>query len=229
VVVTAQGKMTWNAQDSDGVASSSLTVDGKAATVNGPYTAASGVNFSGAFGSLAAGTHNYTITAVDKLGNSSQYTGTFSVVSNPGPTIGGVVVVTAQGLMTWNAQDSDGVASSSLTVDGTAAKIYGPYTAASGVNYSGVFGALATGTHNYTITATDGLGNVSTSNGSFTLVAPTLAAKNALFSAASQSASGNSAKVNWLYDFDGLTNGTQSSSEEKNTSASAVDAVMAAY
>ena len=45
--------MTWNAQDSDGVASTSLTVDGVAASkINGPYTAAAGVDFSGVFGSI---------------------------------------------------------------------------------------------------------------------------------------------------------------------------------
>ena len=211
------------------MASSSLTVDGTAAKVYGPYTAASGVNYAGVFGTLSTGTHNYTITAIDKLGNSSQYTGTFDVAANPGPTIGSVVVVTAQGKMTWNAQDSDGVASSSLTVDGTAAKVYGPYTAASGVNYAGVFGTLSTGTHNYTITATDKLGNVLTSSGSFTLSASSNAAKHALFSAASLSALSNSAKVDWVYDLGGLLNSTPSSSGENNTSADAVDAVLAAY
>ncbi len=75
------------------MASSSLTVDGKAAKIYGPYTATSGVNYSGVFGTLSAGSHNYTITATDKLGNASQYTGSFNVAANTGPTISSVVVV----------------------------------------------------------------------------------------------------------------------------------------
>jgi hypothetical protein len=162
--------MTWNAQDADGVASASLVVDGKSMSqVRGPYTAAAGVNFSGVFGTLSVGTHNYTITVTDKLGNPSQYTGTFNVT---GPAIGSVVVVIAQGRMTWNAQDSDGVKSSTLTVDGKAAsKIRGPYSSASGVNFSGTFGTMLAGTHNYVITATDKLGNPSQYAGTFNVAA----------------------------------------------------------
>jgi hypothetical protein len=164
-----------------------------------------------------------------KGGQGAAYVFAIPAVVNTGPTISSVVVVPAQGLMTWNAQDSDSVASSSLTVDGTAAKIYGPYTAASGVNYSGVFGTLSAGIHNYTITATDRSGNVSTSNGSFTVSASSSAAKNALFSVASLPAQSNSAKVDWLYGLGGLLNSTPSSSGKNNTSADAVDAVLATY
>ena len=173
VVVTSQGKMNWNVQDPDGVKSASLTVDGEPASkINGPYTAAAGVNFSGIFGTLSVGTYNYIITATDKLGNSSQYTGTFNVT---GPTIGSVVVVATKSLMTWNAQDSDGVTSASLTVDGkTVSPIHGPYTAAAGVNFSGVFGGLSAGTHNYTITAIDKLGNSSQYTRAFNVTGPTI-------------------------------------------------------
>ncbi len=166
VVVSAQGRMTWNVQDSGNVTSSNLSVDGTTVSnVHGPYRAASGVNFSGVFGGLSAGTHNYTITASDSLGYSSQYAGTFSAT---GPTIGSVVVVPALGLMTWNVQDAGGVKSSSLTVDDTpVSRIFGPYTAASGVNFSGVWGHLLTGTHRYTITARDMVGNWSQYVGTF--------------------------------------------------------------
>ena len=61
------------------MASSTLTLNGKAAKVSGPYAASSGVNYSGVFGTLPAGNYNYTIKATDKLGNSAQYTGSFSV------------------------------------------------------------------------------------------------------------------------------------------------------
>ena len=122
------------------------------------------------------------------------------------------------------------MASSRLTIDGTAAKVYGPYAAASGVNFSGVFGTLPAGSHNYSITATDKAGNVSTYSGSFTLTASSGNAKNALLSAASLSALSNSAKVDWLYDLGGLLDlGPQPSSQNRDTSTSAVDAVLAAY
>ena len=172
VVVTAKGLMTWNAQDSDGVASTALTVDGVVVSkIFGPYTAPSGVNYAGVFGSLPAGSHDYVITATDTLGNASQQTGSFDVVA-AGPIISSVVVVAEKGLMTWNAQDSDGVASTALTVDGVVvSKIFGPYTAPSGVNYAGVFGSLPAGNHDYVITATDTLGNASQQTGSFDVVA----------------------------------------------------------
>ena len=102
----------------------------------------------------------------------SQYTGTFNVAANPGPAVGGAVVLAEKGLMTWNAQDSDGVASASLMVDGKiVSQVNGPYAAASGVNFSGVFGTLSAGNHNYAVTATDKAGNSSTSAGTFNVAA----------------------------------------------------------
>ena len=173
VVSQVKGRISWNAVDPDGAAGSTVKIDGiSVSNVGGPYTATSGVNFSAPYGSLAAGSHSYIITAIDKLGNPSQYTGSFNVAANRGPTISGVVLVPAKGRMTWNAQDSDGVRSSSLTVDGTTvSKVYGPYAAASGVNFSGVFGTMSAGSHSYTITATDKLGNLSQYTGTFNVAA----------------------------------------------------------
>jgi hypothetical protein len=51
-------------------------------------------------------------------------------------------------------------------------RIGGPFAAESGANYLGKMGALPLGKHNYVITATDKLGRVSTSRGSFTMTAP---------------------------------------------------------
>ena len=46
---------------------------------------------------------------------------------NPGPTIGGVYVLPASGVMSWNAVDPDGVAGATLKVDGVSvSKVYGP-------------------------------------------------------------------------------------------------------
>jgi hypothetical protein len=170
IVATSRQLITWNVQDAVGITGSGLSVDGKKVPqIYGPFAAASGVNYAGHFGGLAAGTHNYTITATDTLGNSSQYTGSFVVA---GPTISSVVIVAAKGLMTWNVQDAAGVASSALVADGkSVSQIYGPFTAASGVNYAGRFGILPVGTHNYTITATNTLGNYSQYSGQFTVSA----------------------------------------------------------
>ncbi len=176
VVSQARGKISWNAVDPDGVASSTLTIDGNAVSnVAGPFTAASGVNFSAPLGSLAVGDHQYTITTTDKAGHASTLNGTFTTVANgnSGPTIGQVVVSQTRGRISWNAVDTDGVTGATLVIDGTAvSNIAGPYTAASGVNFSASISSLASGDHTYTITATDGLGNASTVSGSFTLLAP---------------------------------------------------------
>ena len=50
-VSQAKGRISWNAVDPDGVASPTLKIDGNAVSnVSGPYAAASGVNFSAAYG-----------------------------------------------------------------------------------------------------------------------------------------------------------------------------------
>jgi hypothetical protein len=111
----------------------------------------------------AAGNANSASTSTDN-----------SVYYNTPPTISSVVVVVSQGLMTWNLQDANGIGSTGLTVDGVAVSaIYGPYAAPSGVNYAGVFGSLPSGTHSYTITATDTLGLSSQYTGTFD-VGPTI-------------------------------------------------------
>jgi large repetitive protein len=161
---TAKGLITWNAADPIGVTGSSLTVDGVAVTnLCGPFTAPPGLNYAGAYGSLSSGNHTYVIKATDSAGNSSQYTGTFA----QGPTISGVMASETTGLITWNALALSGVASSSLTIDGAAATVYGPYGASSGVNYAGECGTPSPGTHTYVITATDTAGNVSQYTGTF--------------------------------------------------------------
>ncbi|MEN6448893.1 MAG: hypothetical protein ABFC96_00240 [Thermoguttaceae bacterium] len=172
VVVTAQGLMTWNAQSPASILGSTLSVDGTPVKVNGPFAAPIGSNFSGVFGSLAAGTHSFTITAQDSLGNVGQTVGTFNVTTT-GPTISSVVPVPAEGLMTWNVQSAVTLASSTLTVDGSpVTRISGPFKAANGgVNFSGSFGSLAAGNHTFTITATDTLNNSTQSSGTFTVTA----------------------------------------------------------
>jgi hypothetical protein len=97
-----------------------------------------------------------------------------TVVVASGPTISGVAIPTAKKSITWNAADSEGVASCSLKIDGkNVKKVYGPYAASSGVNYSGVFGSLSAGRHTYVIAATDKKGHASSLTGSFNVVAAT--------------------------------------------------------
>ena len=211
----AAGLMSWNESDASGVAGGGLSIDGKAlsrSSIYGPYAAASGVNYVGVFGTLAAGsTHSYTITATDKLGNTSTKTGQFTLPAGSGPAISQIVLNLAAGLMSWNEADPSGVTGGALAIDGHAlgkSSIYGPYTAPSGVNYAGIFGTLAAGsTHSYTITATDKLGNTSTTTAQFTVPASSgsnvnhgkieavAAALNGL-----TARSGESAKVAWLFD-----------------------------
>jgi large repetitive protein len=166
VVSTATGCLTWNVANSNGVSSSSLTIDGNGVGVSGPYTAANGYNFAGALGALAAGSHTYVINATDNSGRFSRYSGTF-LVTNLSPKIGQVGISVARGLISWNAYDLDGVSCVSVTVDGVAKKILGPYKAASGYNYQGAFGALASGSHVYVIRAVDTAGNASQYSGTF--------------------------------------------------------------
>ena len=91
-------------------------------------------------------------------------------MANPtGPLISQVAVSQAKGRISWNCFDTQGVKSSSIQIDGkAAANVYGPYKASSGVNFSAPLSSMAAGPHTYTITATDGAGNVSTLTGSFT-------------------------------------------------------------
>jgi large repetitive protein len=165
-VATAAGSMTWNVTGSNGVASTALTVDGVGVSLSGAYAALSGSNYSAALGSLTTGSHTYVITASDNSGRWSQFSGIFQV-TNPAPTISKVAVSVAKGLITCNAYDADGVATVSVTVDGVARKILGPYKAASGYNYQGVFGVLAAGKHTYVIRAADTTGSCSQSSGTF--------------------------------------------------------------
>ena len=175
------GYVSWNEADPAGLSGGQLSIDGTALSpskISGPYAAASGVNYVGIFGTtLSAGPHTYVITATDKLGNVSTLDGSFTVAATPpaGPVISQVGVNLTSGYVSWNEADPAGLSGGQLSIDGTAlspSKISGPYAAASGVNYVGIFGTtLSAGPHTYVITATDKLGNLSTLDGSFTVAA----------------------------------------------------------
>ena len=141
-------KITWAISSAYSLASQTVTVDGKTITpISGPY---SSIYYSCMIGTWAAGDHSYAIQSTDSKGVTGTATGTFTVVAPPdsSPVIGQVVVSQAKGIITWNVLDPDGVASSTVTIDGkTASAIYGPYQPSSGVNYSAPLGSLAGGQH----------------------------------------------------------------------------------
>ena len=145
-----QGEISWNVADAAGVTASSVSIDGNVVTkLYGPFTAPSGANFAAVYGALPAGTHSCVITAVGGEAGVSYYSQSFTV---SGPTISGVVFSQAlvgtqkQGQVTWNVADAAGVVFSSLSIDGAvASQIFGPFTAASGVNYAALLGTLGAG------------------------------------------------------------------------------------
>jgi hypothetical protein len=197
VASASSGKLTWNAADSSGIASSGLTVGGVVVTnVGGPWTDTTGLDYSWAYGSMAAGTYAYTITATDVLGNASQYTGTLTIGAPTGPTMSKVAVSAAQGVITWNAAAGSGTATCSLTLDGASVtNVYGPWAATSGAGYEGVIGTVADGTHTYVITATDGAGNKSQYTGWFVAGTTTPTINNVVLSANQNTMSWNAAAV----------------------------------
>ena len=168
-----------------------------------------------------------------KSGNTSTINGSFTLAAPvaSGPTIGQVAISQARGRISWNAADPVGVSGCTLQLDGIGvSSIAGPFTAASGVNFSASIASLALGNHTYKVTATDRTGQTSTLTGSFTLAASASAAMNAaantLFSQPSFSALSSSAKVDWLDDVAGLSNDAGTNSDKTHK---AVDAVLAAY
>jgi hypothetical protein len=174
-------KITWSASSSNGIASQTVTVDGTAKTpIKGPY---GGLYYSCAIGGpYVAGSHTYKIKATDLKGVSTTIAGTFTVVSPPPPTINSVLVTEAGTVkngklepneslkITWAASSTIGIASQTLTVDGTAkTPIKGPY---GGLYYSCAIGTYAAGSHTYTIKATDSQGVSSTTTSTFDVASP---------------------------------------------------------
>ncbi len=254
VVSQADGVITWNAADGDGVAGASIVIDGVNYNGNPSPVDSSSVNFWKLIGNLSSGDYDYTITAVDNAGNSSQLPGLFTLTggstTGTGPLISSVVVSEADGVMTWNAADADGVASAYITIDGVNYSGNPSPESPSSVNFWKMIDVLSAGDHDYTITAVDTAGNSSQLPGSFTLTdssslvsrnallglpvlalhkrrkkSSPLAARNALFSGVGRSGRGLSVELDWLYDSEEM----ESLSNAEEPSSSLVDAVMATY
>ena len=174
--------ITWSAADADGIASASLTVDGKSVGgIYGPYGTKYDGDYAGMLGTLAAGNHTFAIHVTDSnaVSASADYTGSFTVAATqPGPTIGSVVVALTNNppVITWSVADADGISATSITIDGkNPAPVFGPYGTKYAADYGSALGALAAGSHTYVIHATNAAGvPVSTQlTGSFTVAAAT--------------------------------------------------------
>jgi hypothetical protein len=223
-VSVAKSLLTWNAIATSGVKSVRVTLDGKAvASISKPSAAAVGVNYSATMGALKVGTHNYVITVTSKAGKVATEKGSFAVVAPP--RIAAVIVSTAKRLISWKIAAAGGLASYSLRINGkVVSQITPPGTP--GAGYSAKMGALGAGKHSYLITVTDKVGRVTQVRGSFTLPA-SRAATSAVFANAARTALATSAKVDWLYDLNGIADSTQPSNSKKDTAAT--DAVLAGY
>jgi hypothetical protein len=179
--------VSWAASSQFGVKTQQLAIDGKAiATINGPY---SGLYYYAAIGKLPVGKHTYAIKSTDAKGYSTTVGGTFSVSPQVDvPRISNVTIAEAAApkdgiikanesiAISWNLTDVDGIASISLTVDGTEVA---PTAGPSGNTYRSVLDPLVAGSHAYVIQATDVRGLSAMYSGTFSVVADTPQISNA--------------------------------------------------
>jgi hypothetical protein len=171
--------IAWTVTDIDGVASTTLAIDGVTITTG---IKSSGKNTAKTYtctGYLAAGSHTYAIDATDSAGASAtQATGSATVKATT-PVIKNVksTAKTSADNVTvvWTVYDYDGVGGTTLKIGGTAVD---PSSIASiGVGKTIVYtysGAQTAGNHKYTIDATDSTGLAAkTIAGNFTVKATT--------------------------------------------------------
>jgi hypothetical protein len=145
-----------------GLATMSVSLDGGA--YSAPVAYSSTVTVTGIFGD---GTHTVSVLVTDKAGNTVVVTRTF-VLDTTGPGISSAISAPGNGAaydisqkitLTYGATDpASGLASVSATIDG---KAWASGTALAAFS-------LAAGAHTVVITATDAVGNVSTST--FTII-----------------------------------------------------------
>ncbi|PSL20883.1 Ig-like domain-containing protein, partial [Chitinophaga ginsengisoli] len=163
-ITTAQTLTSDNTPTVTGTAEASSTVtiyvDGSAV---GTTTANAGGNYTFTVPTaLTDGTHAFTATATDAVGNVSAPSATLNItIDTQAPTA--PTITTAQTLTSDNTPTVTGTAEANSTVtiyvDGSAV---GTTTANAGGNYTfTVPTALTDGTHAFTATATDAVGNVS--------------------------------------------------------------------
>ncbi len=177
-------RLVWTASDAAGIASQTIALDGVVRTMAIKNVAGTTTYYTG-LGKCAVGAHAYAITATNANGTSTTLSGTFTVVAPPPPTVSGAEVIenttsdhdgvletTDKLRLRWNATAEAGIASQSVTIDGT--KIAASIKAAVNIAnryYVGI-GARTAGNHEYAITTTDTAGTSTTVVGTFTVVSP---------------------------------------------------------
>ncbi len=125
---------------------------------------------------LPDGTYTATITSTDPFANVSTATAAI-VLDNTPPTVvmtSSPTIRTSQAVSFRVADAESGVASISLSIDGTDVADYGGQSG-NGLPANGVFsypGPWSLGRHKWQIQATDNVGNQATVNGQFTATAP---------------------------------------------------------
>ncbi|SHN17190.1 Concanavalin A-like lectin/glucanases superfamily protein [Chitinophaga sp. CF418] len=163
-ITTAQTPTSDNTPTVTGAAEANSTVtiyvDGSAVSTT---TATAGGNYTFTVPtSLSDGTHAFTATATDAVGNTSALSATLNIIIDT-QAPGAPTITTAQTLTADNTPTVTGTAEANSTVtiyvDGSAV---GTTTATAGGNYTfTVPTALSDGTHAFTATATDAVGNTS--------------------------------------------------------------------
>jgi hypothetical protein len=189
--------ISWKVTDIDGVESATLSIDGE--VVSGVSQSGKSTARTYTYSSrLAAGSHTYTITAVDSTGlsvSSATYSftvkATTPVISKVKTTVGTSSTATT---IVWTVTDVDGIGSTTLAIDGTAVTGYTETVngSATAYTYSGI---LAAGKHTYTISAADATGlPAKTVKGSFKVKVGAIAAVLAVADASGTTVS------DWLVD-----------------------------
>ena len=171
-------KLAWTATSQRGIASHTITVDGR--KISASIARAAGGNYCCVAGLFSIGTHRFTIRATDPKGVSASITGTFTVVKPVPPAISNAVVVeTVNGngslestdrlKLAWSAWSQRGIASQTVWVDGE--KIATISRQGGSPNYSCILGKYMAGSHSYRIRSTDAKGVSSTYSGAFEVIA----------------------------------------------------------
>jgi hypothetical protein len=172
--------LSWTATDDNAnVSSVTLTIGSTTYTVSGPYSTST---YYSSLGVLDAGTYTYVIAATNTDGVTTTATGKFTVSATEttsGVTISDITTGTSgtSPTISWTVADSAGILSTVLLIDGVEVTVDNTTGTSYLATYSSILETVSTGTHTYTIIATevDGGGSVSVS-GTFMVAnaAPTI-------------------------------------------------------
>ena len=127
------------------------------------------MNYQASSGDLGAGNHTYAITVTSGAGVTTKSIGVFAV---SGPSIGRHCGIDRDGVDHLERREFQRRGKQRLTIDGAGISVCGPYAAASGFNYAGALGSLASGSHTYVISATDNSGRYTQYSGIFQVTNP---------------------------------------------------------